>query len=83
VLVEFNRKKLRPYTDTIIKRTGLSQAVVHERLEDLCLLKICDKKPHAGDKNSYGLTQEFQKLIEGVDFGHGTPTRHDKGGNAK
>jgi hypothetical protein len=69
VLVECSRKKRRPFTGAFVEALGLSQSAVHERLEDLCLLKVCDKRPEPGNKVSYGLTREFGRLIAGVGFG--------------
>jgi hypothetical protein len=68
------RQRKRPFTATFMQRTGLSQSAVHEQLENLCLLGVCDKKDHSGGpfgttKNSYGLTGQFRTLIAGVDFG--------------
>jgi hypothetical protein len=54
---------------------GWSKSAVRERLEDLCLLGICDKREEPkrqGEtqaKVSYMLTAEFRSLLEGVDFG--------------
>jgi hypothetical protein len=82
----------RVLTKAFVGRLGLSQSAVHEQLEELCLLGISDKHQRkcdaalvaaAGAQNSYGLTAEFKRLIEGIDFGTAWSERHGRVGNAK
>jgi hypothetical protein len=54
----------RATTGFLVKQVGLSQPTIHERMEDLCLLKICDKRVSGTmlPQNSYQLTKEFREL---------------------
>lgn len=65
-------RRRRVLTQTFITALGLSQSAVHEELEDLCLLRICDKQLEQAQtppQNSYALTEDFRTLTEGIDFG--------------
>ena len=64
----------RLLTSAFITALGVSQPVVHEKLEELCLLKICNRQQEPANRVSYWLTKDFRELVEAVDLGTvGTP----------
>jgi hypothetical protein len=68
VLAKYPANK-RPLTKAFIDQLGMSQSAVHGHLEELCILKVCDKKDEPGNKKSFRLTKEFRELVASVELG--------------
>jgi putative DNA primase/helicase len=70
LLVRSFRNKERAATTDFMKHMGLSQGTVHEQLDNLCLLGVCNKETKM-NRSNYWLAGEIRQLVAGLDLSGG------------